>query len=122
MIINCQNTNGITPKIRHLPVVEVTILTETHRKTIEKTKLLDHFSLCNIYQSDGERNSKGVTVLIKKELKDIPHTIHKISPTGNYITFSIEYNSEQYNIVGLYLEPEDYATAKLKNVMQEIDN
>ena len=84
-----------------------------------KTKTLDHFSPCNIYQSDGERNSKGVTIIIKK---DIPHTVHKISPTGNYITFSIEYNSETYNIAGLYLEPEDYATSKLKNVMQEIDN
>ena len=35
---------------------------------------------------------------------------------------SIENNSETYNIAGLYLEPEDYATAKLKNIMQEIND
>ena len=118
MKIICQNTNGITPKIRQLPVADITILTETHRKTTEKSKILQHFKQSHVYQSDGERNSKGVTIIIKEE---IPHKINKISNTGNYIILSFEVNSETYNLVGLYLEPEDYSTNRLKNVLQEID-
>ena len=117
MKLICQNTNGITPKLKQLPAVDITILTETHRKTVEKSKILQHLSQSHTYQSDGERNSKGVTIIVKDE---IPHKIEKISNTGNYIIMSFEANAETYNLVGLYLEPEDYATNRLKNVVQEI--
>ena len=34
---------------------------------------------------------------------------------------SFEVNSETYNLIGLYLEPEDYSTVKFKNIIQELD-
>ena len=41
---------------------------------------------------------------------------------GNYIAIEFEQQTETYNLIGAYLEPEDYATARLKTVIGEIEN
>ena len=40
MKIMCQNSNGITAKIKYIPLVDIITLTETHQKSKEKEKTL----------------------------------------------------------------------------------
>ena len=72
-----------------------------------------------ILHSDGERNTKGVTIIVKEELE---HKLEKKnSKRGNYVIISFEHNNETHNLIALYLEPEDYSTMTLKCIIQEAD-
>ena len=119
MKIICQNSNGITAKIKQITLVEIIILTETHQKSKEKEKTLEHFQNYKTYHFDGDPKSKGITILIRPEIK---HKLIRISKTGNYIAVEFEHQTETYNLNGTYLEPEDYATARLKTLIGEIEN
>ena len=119
MKIICQNSNGITQKIRQIPHTDIIVLTETHQKSKEKEKLLRSFTEYTIHHSEGDQKSKGITILVRQDIK---HQAINISRTGNYIALQFEHNTETYTLIGVYLEPEDYATERLKNVVEEIEN
>ena len=85
----------------------------------EKSKILQHYKQCQIYHAEGERNTKGVTIIVKDE---IVHKLEKTSKTGNYVMITFDHNNETHHLIGMYLEPEDYATATLKNIIKEVDN
>ena len=84
----------------------------------DKINQLQHFKQCKIYHSDGERNTKGVTIVVKEEIE---HKLEKTSKTGNYVIISFEQNNETHNLIGIYLEPEDYPTTTLKNIIHKLD-
>ena len=119
MKIICQNSNGITQKIRQIPHTDIIVLTETHQKSKEKEKLLRSFTEYTVHHSEGDQRSKGITILVRQDIK---HHAINISRTGNYIALQFEHNTETYTLIGVYLEPEDYATERLKNVVEEIEN
>ena len=119
MKIICQNSNGITAKIKQIPHVDIIVLTETHQITKEKEKTLQYFHNYKGYHSNGNPKSKGLAILLKPDIK---HKLIHISNMGNYIAIEFEHQTETYNLIGIYLEPEDYATARLKTVVTEIEN
>ena len=58
MKIICQNSNGITGKIKQIPLADIIVLTETHQISKEKEKTLRHFQNYKTYQSNGDPKSK----------------------------------------------------------------
>ena len=117
--ITVQNTNGITEKVKQIPKKDIIILTETHKLNDKKTRIFNSFQDYKYIHSDGSNHSKGVTILYHNSLK-INNT--KISQTGNYIIISIIKDNEKYQVVGIYLEPDNSKINALKPIIEDLSN
>ena len=118
MKILIQNTNGVNKNIKSLPKADVYILTETHKISPQKKKILEHYHDYDIHISNGGDYNKGVVILCKKDLKTEPQ---QSSKRGKYVAINTQIENVPVTIIGLYIEPETKLTDNIKQTMEELD-